>query len=112
MKKAFKQRFPQNLLRSEGWQTLFHTESFTEIFFLDTDAFTHRNFYTQELLHRNFFHANTSLHKMFYTKAFYMRTFLLLDTGLLQRNFHTQNLYAETLLRTESFTQKLLHGSV
>ena len=89
--------------RSLYTQKLLHEEVVTQIYsFLSlTDAFTHRSFYTEKPLHREFYtrkllHTVKSLHRRAFT----------------HRSFHTQKLlHKEVFIHKVVFTQKLLHIS-
>ena len=96
-----------------------------------TDAFTHRGFYTQKILHteaftrRGFYtqkllHAEAFTHRRFYTQKLLHRRFLqrrfytqkLLHTdAFTHRSFYTEHTEAfkQTLLHRRFYTQTLLH---
>ena len=96
----------QQVSDSSGWLMLMHfifkfnchdgVESGKE-------AFTHRSFYTQTLLHTDAFtrkslHTNSFTHKHFYTET------LLHTEAFTHRRYYTQTLYTQTLLHTDAFT--------
>ena len=76
---------------------------------LDKDAFTHRRFYTQNLLHTDF-HTQTLLHTDAFThKRFYTQT-LLHTEALTRRSVYTQKfLHTEVFTHRSFYTQKFLH---
>ena len=77
----------------------------------NSDAFTHRNFYTQTLLHRDTFtHRVTDpfTHRRFYTQTL-LHTDPFTQT-LLHTDFFThRRFYTETLLHTDAFTNRRLY---
>ena len=103
------------LWRGKLWNntdTLLHTNTFT-------DAFTHRDFYTQRLLHTDTFtrrrvytqallHADTCTHKHFHRHVYTQR--LLHTEAFTHRHFYTQTLlHTGAFTRRCFYTQKLLH---
>ena len=98
------------LWRGKLWNntdTLLHTNTFT-------DAFTHRDFYTQRLLHTDTFtrrrfytqallHADTCTHKHFHRHVYTQR--LLHTEAFTHRGFYT-----DTFTRRRFYTQALLHA--
>ena len=88
-----------------------HTEAFTHRDFytqtlLHTDNFTHRGFYTQRLLHRSFYTQRLFQwnHRGFYTQM------LLHTDAFTHRRFYTQTLsHTEAFTHRSFHTQKLLH---
>ena len=71
-------------------QSLLHTYAFTHRRFLHTDAFTHKHFYTQTLLHT----------EAFTHRRFYIQTLFHTNT------FTHKHFYTQTLLHTEAFTHR------
>ena len=83
---------------------------------LHTDAFTHRSFYTQNLLHTEAFdtqrlwHTEAFTHRSFYTNAFTHRSFYTQKLLHIDAFTH-RNLYTQKLLHTETFTHRsFLHA--
>ena len=92
------------LWRGKLWnytETLLHTNTFT-------DAFTHRDFYTQRLLHtdtftRRRFYTQALLHVLVHTNTF--------TDAFTHRDFYTQRLlHTDTFTRRRFYTQALLHA--
>ena len=93
---------------------------------INTDAFTHRPFYTQTLLHTTFshteaftqalLHTDAFTHRRFYTQTilhtdafthrrFYTQTLLHTD-AFTHNRFYTRHFYTQTLLHTDAFTHR------
>ena len=75
---------------------------------LNTEAFTHRSFYTQTLLHTDHFtHRRFYTHKLLHTDAFTHRRFYtqtLLHTDPSTHTLTHRRFYTQKLLHTEAFT--------
>ena len=82
----------------------------------NTNIFTHRDFYTQTLLHttHTLSHTEAFTHRRFYTEAFTHRDFY----NEITEAFTHRRFYTQTLLHTNAFThrsfhtQKLLHTNI
>ena len=86
-----RQKSPRSKSNSDSTHRRMYTNTFT-------DAFTHQDFYTQTLLHRDTFSG-----RRFYTQA------LLYADAFIHKSFYTQKLlHSDTFLRINACTQRFL----